>query len=211
MLHRLRQIFRPDAHTRAGEFWTWFAANEGVYRALKSLPEEELAHSLQVLRKQLGRYDEHLEPLFGFPDDCTAEFVISAGGHREHFPAARALARAAPALSDWRVIALKPPNPDPIAIELEGQVFDPALVTFAVVEVPDEPDALAIHVFHEAYPEGEHDRHASATFLLLEMLLGERAVAEEVRYVDIRPMSPKVPANVLRPLTSLPTLVAARA
>ena len=209
MLSRLRQIFRPDPATRAAEFWRWFAANEQVYRELGSYPEGEIAHSLRVLRKHLHAYDAHLEPLFGQSPPGRHDLVVSAGGLPEHFPAARALAAAAPELPGWDVIALKPPLPEVPAVEVEGRRFDPALVTFAVVQVPDQPGALAVHVFHEPYPPEEQDLHTTATFLLLDALLGERGVAEDVDYVEARPMSEDVPANVLRPLSALPQVVEA--
>ena len=209
MLQRLRQIFRPDPATRAAEFWRWFAANEQVYRELASYPEEEIAHGLKVLRKHLHAYDAHLEPLFGTSTPERHDLVISAGGLREHFPAARALAAAAPELPGWNVIALKPPLPEVPAVEVEGRRFDPALVTFAVVQVPDQPGALAVHVFHEPYPPEEQDLHTTATFLLLDALLGERGVAEDLDYAEARPVSQDVPADVLRPLAALPQVVAA--
>lgn len=212
VLKRLRRLLSDDDPAdRAARFWRWFAANEAVYRGLQTQPEAEVAHSLSVLANHLAEYGEGLEPLFGF-DAASGrhEFIVSAGGMREGFPAARALVAAAPELPGWHVIALKPPHPSPIAITLEGRSFDPAAVQFAVVTYPDEPEAFAIRVFHAPYPPAEQDLHQMATFLLLDMLLGERAVAEDVRYISTAPLSDEVPANVLRPLTALPGVVKAR-
>ena len=210
MLHRLRQLFRPDPAQRAVEFWRLFAANETTFRGLTKLPPAEAERNLQLLRKPLHAYCESLELLFGQPAPGRHDLIISAGGIRADFPHAEALVAAAPELPDWNVIALKPPVPETSVIEVGGQRFDRDLITFAVVELPDEPDALALHVFHEPYPEALQERHHLATFLLLDFLLGERSVAEDLRYVETRPLPRDIPANVLRPLSTLPTLIRER-
>lgn len=210
MLQRLRQLFRPDPARRAAEFWRLFAANEDTFRRLTALPPAEAERNLRLLHKSLHAYAPGLELLFGRPVPGRHDVIVSAGGVREDFPKADALVAQAPALPAWNVIALKPPVPETSVIEVGGQRFDRDLVTFAVVGVPDEPDALAIHVFHEPYPEELQERHHLATFLLLGFLLGERSVAEDVRYIETRPLPRDLPTDVLRPLSSLPALIRER-
>ena len=210
MLHRLRRLFQPDPTQRAAEFWRLFAANEATFRGLTDMPPAEAERNLKLLLKPLHAYHPGLELLFGRPEPGRYDLIISAGGVREAFPEVDDLMTQAPELPDWHVIALKPPVPETSVIEVGGQRFDRDLITFAVVEVPDEPEALAIHVFHEPYPEELQERHHLATFLLLDFLLGERSVAEDIRYVETRPLPRDLPTNVLRPLSSLPTLIAER-
>ena len=210
MLHRLRRLFQPDPAQRAAEFWRLFAANEDTFRGITSMPPAEAERNLKLLLKPLHAYHPGLELLFGQPAPGEHYLIISAGGVREDFPKVDALVAQAPELPDWRVIALKPPVPETSVIEVGEQRFDRDLVTFAVVEVPDEPEALAIHVFHEPYPEELQERHHLATFLLLDFLLGERSVAEDLRYIETRPLPRDLPTNILRPLSSLPALIAKR-
>ena len=206
MLHRLRQIFRPDADTLAAEFWALFAANEAVFRTLPHTSPAEIKRNLKLLEQPLHAFHPYLGILFGHPGDDRHELIVTAHSEPRHFPAADALVAAAPVIPNWNVHALRPPMPADTTVHVDEHGFVPALVTFAVVRVPQEPEALALHVFHEAYPTEQQDLHDDATALLLEAVLGERALAR-VRYVQTRPMSAEVPANVLRPLRSLPQVV----
>jgi len=208
MFKALKNIFKPDDKRRALEFWTWFFANEMHYRDMAEDGLKEQEHRIKIFLDHLAKYDYELTFVTGKHADGTYELIISADGIQKHFTSVETLVSAAPALKDWRFIALKQPQPEIGPVVLNDKTFSIEDLQFARVNNPDDPNEMNVVIFHPTYMEEEQELHVVATYLLLDGLLGERAVAEDINGLDIQPLKDEVPANVLRPLQALPLVIA---
>ena len=192
---------------RAEHFWTWFAANEEVYRGLHRQPPSEVEHSMKVLLDHLAKVDEALVPYVGPTTNGEGfTFIVSAGGRRELFDTARQLVAAAPELPDWTVSAFKPARRELADVHLGERRLVLDDVRVAQVKLPKEPDALALHVFVPEYvPEDEAVRHGLVA-LAIEAVIGEEA-AGRIDYVNVAGKGEVAPPGVLRPLRGLGRLI----
>lgn len=208
MFEALKNIFKPDDKRRALEFWTWFFANEKHYRSMEEDGPDERDHRIKIFLDHLAEYNFELTFLTGRHADGTYELIISADGIQKHFPSVKTLINEAPPLEGWRFIALKQPDPSLGSVTLNDKTFSLDDLNFARVNKPEEPSAMNMVIFHPPYPEEEQELHVVATYMLMDGLLGERAVAEDIQGLDVQPLSDKVPAIVLRPIKALPRVIA---
>jgi len=58
----------------------------------------------------LADFDKRLAPIIDVEPGGRIDFVVTANGNRSAFGIARRLVRSAPAVANWRFIALKPRN-----------------------------------------------------------------------------------------------------
>ncbi len=212
MFKRIRNILQPDEQRRAQEFWTWFAANEQHYRQIQYADQEEQHHRIQVCLEHLQRYKSDLYFLTGKPKvNHPQELIITAAGAKAAIPAADYLVAAAPALKHWNIIALKPAQPNRNHVTIEGRKFALDQLHFAVHQVPElmAKGQLSLTLFFDPFVEEELPLYQAAAYALLEAQLGERMLAQKIGLISIGPLTADVPANVLRPLSSLPRLLAA--
>lgn len=164
-------------------FWRWFQANET--RLFDSEKDQERV--FDELRAQLHKVNPGLTFQFGPKEAGVREFVISADGIKEVFPAVISLADSAPALPRWRVIKFRPRH-GPGPITLEGLKISTEQVEFTIE--PDDAKA-GLTLFIDGYKETEHERYASVAFLMLDQSLGEYDVETKVGFVEFRPSSTK--------------------
>jgi len=133
------------------------------------------------LSEALERVGDHLCFEFGPPDE-KREFVISADGIKDGFPAVVALKKAAPRLDRWEIIAFRPRRcPMPV---IENDVtIDPSDVEFSLFTEDDVP---GIQLFLPGMPEGDAQKtYRSIGYLLLDQALGEYDVETAVGPIDM--------------------------
>jgi hypothetical protein len=159
-------------------FWDWFRANES-----RLFDFEKDRHAIfDELTAQLQKVHEGLTFEFGPKVNETREFVISADGIKDVFPAVIALADAAPSLTRWKIIKFRPRR-QLMPINSNGLQFKPDQIEFTI-----EPDGdkLGITLFMVGYKETEHERYASIGFLMLDEALGEYDVETKVGGIDFK-------------------------
>jgi len=78
-----------------GRFWNWFQAHDSALFAVKTGSEPICGE----LSEELHRVHSALTFEFGPVDSGRREFVLSADGIKDAFPAVLALGRTAPALA----------------------------------------------------------------------------------------------------------------
>jgi hypothetical protein len=184
-------------------FWQWFQDHEAELFAYDPATD---GHSLiHRVGKQLTKVDSGLTLEFGPPLDGRREFVISAGGIKDLFPAVRRLLEAAPDLPRWTVTAFRPRRPDFTEMQLRiGDLdFDPAEITFLA-----EPDGekLDLVLYLPGYEPTPDHLFEQAGFLFLDQALGEYDVATRIGAIDFR-AADQQPGDGAHPLTELPALV----
>jgi hypothetical protein len=171
----------------------WFRAHETALFEVVTAKEpvcDELSAELQKVHKDLTFE-------FGPVESDRREFVLSAGGIRDAFPAVMALARAAPSLSRWTIIRFRPARPDGVIVKIGGVELDARSVEF--LAGPDGTrTGLTISV--PGYKVTPDKVYEQAGYLLLDRMLGEYSVEMGVGF--IRFIDPeRRPRGQWRPLT----------
>ena len=185
---------------RQRAFWHWFEANESRYRDVEVPEKEEL---LDALLEELHDYCPGLWFETGTADDGVHELIVSAEGDTDYFSAVRTLVATAPAIANWRFIAFKPAMGFAFTTQYKGIVFDPDSTWFLPLRASADPASFGLRVAYGHFDERRRQDFLSGTYIMLECVLGELALAEQVRHVEVAflPSSPGM--SGYRPLTSL--------
>jgi hypothetical protein len=170
----------PDSKEEA--FWRWFQSNEARLFDF----EKDREKVFDELQAQLHSVQPNLTFEFGPKKDARREFVISADGIKEAFPAVVALADAAPALPRWKITKFRPRRGFQSPVALNGLRISPVQVQFTI-----EPDGdkAGITLFIEGYNSGEHGKYAGVGYLMLDQALGEYDVETKVGFIEFKASS----------------------
>jgi hypothetical protein len=178
------------------EFWNWFVQHQEELLTVEADREK----IFDLLADALQRVDSHLTFEVG-PKEVKREFVISAGGIADAFPAVVSLVTAAPTLTRWRVTAFRPRRMPLNIIEFGGKSADPQEVNFSLL---DNGKIAGIRLFIPGFQEGNVDWRQIG-YLLLDDALGEYDV--ETRLGLIKMYSPDAVTSEKRyPFPDLPQL-----
>jgi hypothetical protein len=178
-------------------FWRWFLENALRLFAFESDQEKVFGE----LRKALGRVHSGLTFEFGPVQQGQREFIVSADGIKDRFPAVLRLVKAAPSMPQWIVIPFRPPK------SLEG-----AMITFGEHRLgPDdiwfaaEPDGpcIGLTICIRGLTEDNREALGGAAFILLDSALGEYAVEMQVGFIDLQPLPDDPRSAGLRPFVEI--------
>lgn len=157
-------------------FWAWFISNQDrIYNF-----EQEQEKIFDELSAALAGVSKHLTFEIGPPSAGVRDFVISAGGIREAFPAVERLAAAAPGLPRWRVIKFRPRRTPIMVITYGGLTVDPRDVEFCLLT---KEKLIGIEIFFKGYIEAERNRWAPIGYLMLDEALGEYDVETKLSLI----------------------------
>lgn len=178
------------------EFWVWFIEHEEELHHF----ERDRERIFDLLTSALQKVDPLLTFEFG-PAEQKREFVISAGGISEGFPAVVSLLNAVPDLARWRVTAFRPRRMQLNEVEFRGKSADPEKVQFSLL---DNGKTAGIRLFIPDFEE-ENSDWRQIGYLLLDDALGEYDV--ETRLGLIKMYSPEASSSEKRyPFRELPQL-----
>src|SRR6266704_6993266 len=152
-----------------GRFWNWFQAHDSALLAVKTGNELICGERSE----ELHRVHPALTFEFGPVESGRREFVLSADGIKDAFPAVLALGRAAPPLSRCTIVRFRPARPGVTQITVGGVHLDATSVEF-LAEPDGERTGLTISV--SGYKPTPSKTYEQATYLLLDGMLGEYAV-----------------------------------
>jgi hypothetical protein len=178
-------------------FWKWFQANESRLFDF----EQDQDRVFAELGPEMRKVHPSLTFEFGPKKEGRREFVISADGIKDAFPAVVALADKAPELQRWEIIKFRQrrgPIPD---LGYEGTRVKSEDVRFTI-----EPDGdkAGITLFIKGYDESSHRTLGTIGFLYLDSSLGEYDVETKVGFVDFKPAEEQT-TLVKRPISELPS------
>ena len=177
-------------------FWQWFDQNSSRLFAF----EADQDRVFRDLKGALHKVHEGLTFEFGPVRGGKREFIVSADGITERFPAVRKLVSAAPSLSQWIVIPFRPPKDIEMVIEYDGCRVGPDDVWFR-----SEPDGdrigLTLHV--RGLTDETKRSLGGATFILLDNALGEYAVESRVGFIEWNGLPDRPEAAGLRPFREI--------
>jgi len=187
-------------------FWQWFEKNS-VHLSAFEQDQEKVFGELDV---ELGKVNKGLRFEFGPVKNGQREFAISANGIVEVFPAVNELVSAAPKLANWRIIAFRQPKEGLKDFKLE---FEGVKMTANDLWFKDnaEGDKVGLILYIRGFKSDEETQAlAGASFLFLDMAIGEYFVVTRIGSIDRRPL-PEDPRSLkLKPLGDLKEIVASK-
>ena len=174
----LMSCFQKQVSKEAA-FWRWFQANETRLFDF----EKDQDRIFDELQRQLQRIQPSLTFEFGPKQEGKREFVISADGIKEAFPAVIGLVDAAPPLPRWKITKFRPRRGFQSPVTLNGLKISPEQLKFTI-----EPDGdkVGITLFIEGYNPRERDRYAGVVYLMLDQALGEYDVETKVGFIEFK-------------------------
>jgi len=179
-------------------FWKWFQKNESkIYQFEKN--REQI---LDEISEQLSKYKEGVVFEISQEQNGKREFILSADGLKELFPAVQVLKAAAPRLERWSIVAFRPRMNDYASFKLDyaGKEFDPANI-WIYHRIQDGYFDLII--YQPEYTEEERNAFISGAYILLDMALGEYDVVTGIRYIDHQRLPERPEAEGLKPFSEL--------
>lgn len=154
------------------KFWHWFKDNESSLYDF----EKDQERTFDRLSAELHKVNSNLTFEFGPKKDGRRDFVISADGIREAFPAVEALYASAPPLAHWKVIKFRPRR-DPMDISLGSVTVKAETV---LVEVIPNSGKVDLTVTMPGYAQETSNAYKQIGYLMLDQALGEYDVETRV-------------------------------
>ncbi len=177
-------------------FWQWFDAHQDELFEF----EVDQERIFDELSEQLIRVHPNLTFEFG-PKTSWREFVISAGGIREAFPAVTSLQAAAPKLDRWRITAFRPRRTPLNSVQIGDTCLDPSNVEFSLLI---KGSSIGIQLFIPGVSEKDVTLKQIA-YLMLDEALGEYDVETKIGVIQMLPRE-SPPTTRRYPFSELPSL-----
>lgn len=180
------------------KFWEWFSKNEKEIFSF----EKDQEKILDSISDNLSKYKNGLVFEISQVIDGKREFIISADGIAELFPHVEAISKLAPHLERWTIIPFRPRLNDYASFQLRyaGKDLDPSKIW---IYYHVEDGSFDLIVYHSEYSEEERNIFASASYILLDMALGEYDVVKGIRYIDHQRTPENPTENGLKPFSEL--------
>lgn len=165
------------------KFWAWLKANEKRLREAVVSPRQDDPLFDEVLEK-LHEENDQLFFLMGGDPKGSMEFIVTAEGDVDQFPAVEALVASAPQLAGWEIIAFKPPMGHELVLRHEGAVIDGEKTWFKL-------DGGDIVLGCEGWTPKTREAYQFAAVQMLDAALGE-LLATQVESIEVTKL-PKHP------------------
>ena len=183
---------------KESEFWHWFQRNE---KRLFTLDDEQ-DKIFDELLEELGKINSDLTFEIGPVEEGRREFIISAGGIRESFPAVVSLSDSAPSLPRWNIKEFRQRRWPMNSLQIEDLQMTPDEVFFSL-----EMDfhQISITLFFDKYDLDRPELFKVLGFLMLDEALGEYDVETKVSSITFGPFD-ELPDTNVYPLTRMPKM-----
>lgn len=180
-------------------FWNWFVANEASLFSIGSGEDAAFASLARALQSVHSDLTFEIGPV----RQGRREFVISADGLRQAFPAVELLHARAPSLARWTWVKFRPPRHPLSTITVEDVTLRTDQVRYLLARDEDD-NRVGIVLFMDGYDEGEQKAFQRAGYLLLDEALGEFAMETKVGFIDFHSPNSDYYAHSL-PISALAT------
>ncbi|MGB0579572.1 MAG: hypothetical protein ACPGVU_07720 [Limisphaerales bacterium] len=161
------------------KFWQVFSDHRSDFSEMESADDPNYAIVLKHLQKvSPDIYFEFMTSPEG------NELIITADGERSLFPLVEEIIAAAPDLSDWTFLALKPQFDFPETTEWEGVQIRIADVRCILLECVDT-DELGLQLIVPHLNPAKEDALLNALLRAIDHGLGERRFAESIDFTEL--------------------------
>lgn len=159
------------------QFWAWFGKNQGMLFHF----ERDQERAFGKLGAAMANVHPNLTFEFGPVEDGKREFVISADGIQDAFPAVERLHASAPSFPQWEFTKFRPRRP---AMTLQmGEVrLEP---TDIEVAIEADGDKAALTVFVRGYDESYSQQYMHGAFIMLDQAIGEYDMETKVGPIQV--------------------------
>lgn len=161
-------------------FWTWFRRNDDRLFDF----ERDQEQLIREIVTELHRIHRSLSFEISSIKDGRREFIISADGKRDAFPAVVSLADAAPILARWDVVKFRPRRSEPCMVGIGGMDFSSDDVQFTLER---EGGKIGVTLYLGDSEDFNEEVIGYIGFLLLDYTLGEYDVETLVGSVQFKP------------------------
>jgi hypothetical protein len=175
-----------DKEEKSDKFWSWFNENNRKYLFINQVDEDEREILLDEFINKLHEYNENLFfEIGGHPEDINVELIITAEGVIEYFDDVEWLVEKSPNIKGWKIIAFKPPMGTGFKTKYRNFEFDPKTIIFIPLDHGENPRAIGIRICFPEFEEDLKDIFTNGSYLMLDVLLGEKSVALDINYLDV--------------------------
>lgn len=174
-------------------FWNHFQQNNFVFLLLNEIPKEELKTHFNKLIEILHQYNKDLDLIIKNKTK-GGELIITANGNPYLFKEVELLVHHAPVVERWKITAFLQPETNLIKyengtdkpLEYYGINLKLSEMYFIPLDNPDKPTELGIRVFLKNYIIYENNpRLQEAVYVHIEHLIGEKAFANKISFIEI--------------------------
>ena len=162
------------------QFWEWFKQNDDRLFDFEGNQEP----LIREIVTELHRIHRSLSFEISSIKDGKREFIISADGVRDAFPAVVRLADASPNLARWDVIKFRPRRSEPCMVGIGGMDFSSEDVQFTLKQ---EGGKIGVTLYLGDSKDFNEEVVGYIGFLLLDYTLGEYDVETLVGSVQFEP------------------------
>jgi hypothetical protein len=161
------------------EFWALFSQRSDALARIESAEDpvyDEVLAKLQAIHEGL---------FFEFSTrGGKSELIITAEGERALFGLVDEIVAAAPEVSGWSYLALKPKVGLARSITWEGHVIEVSEVVFEPLE-DEKSGAFGIRLLVPDLAEDKRDSAHNGLLRVLDHALGERRFADEIQFTEV--------------------------
>ncbi len=174
-------------------FWKYFQQNNFVFLLLNEISKDELKIHFDKLIEILHQYNKDLDLIIK-NKKSGAELVITANGNPYLFKEVELLVHHALVVERWKITAFLQPetnltkyeNGTDKPLEYYGITSRISEMYFIPLENPNKPTDLGIKVLLKNFIiHKENPRLREAVYVLIEHLIGEKAFANDIAFIEI--------------------------
>ncbi|MGL5236245.1 MAG: DUF695 domain-containing protein [Empedobacter falsenii] len=153
-------------------FWKWFQENE--YKFFETVKNQRNIEKdfFDKLSPQLDKIKSEIYFLTGMADDNTVELIFTPDGIIKNIVFVEELVAAAPKLSNWKFIALKPATGN-MGLHMENYTFAEENLSFYPIVYENYPDEIDIVIAFDQYKEEDNGQIVNGIYIFLDNYLGE--------------------------------------
>ncbi|GAA0894544.1 hypothetical protein GCM10009122_42250 [Fulvivirga kasyanovii] len=171
------------------DFWNWFSKNKNQFFFLNQIDNPlERERLLDIFLIQLHSYCNHLYFKIGGHPDETQDLIITAEGDSRYFNKVEELVKHAPKFKDWNILVFKPPKGTDFNTTYKGITLNPNKLWFLPLENKKQPSQIGIKVCIEGYKASLQEDFLTASYLVLDEMLGEKSSALDIHHVEVGPL-----------------------
>lgn len=198
------------------EFWNYFEKNQYAFELLRELLPEDRTEKLNELSRLIEVFHPRIGYIFNLNKNGL-EFIITAYGNPYLFKSVELLVKYAPQLEKWKISAFIPPSKDidqykngtDKPFNYRGISLRISEMKYTVITTENNPLLISLNIYIKNYVVlGYNDHLVTAIYTLLEHLLGEKAFANEIHFINICQLTAEAEKDLIPvPLYALPAYV----
>lgn len=174
-------------------FWNHFKENNFVFLLMTEIPKEELTKHFTKLNNLLRSFNKDLDVIIK-NGKHKSELIITANGNPYLFKEVELLVHYAPMVERWKITAFLQPeqnttkyeNATDKRTEYYGINLKISEMYFRPLENLENPNHLGIKVYLKNYILHKHNpRLREAVYTHIEHLIGEKAFANDINFIDL--------------------------